>query len=86
MAIQVGDFVQLSDDHMRYDMTDGVGIRDGSLRNTHDYGKVSGVETRLKLVEVTSVTRLDADGVPIKWSYGVRQLKRADQSVGESRL
>ena len=83
MAIQLGDFVQLSDEHMRYDMTDGVGTRDGSLRTSHDYGRVSSMDARLKLVEVTSVTRLDADGAAIKWSYGARQLKRADQSVGE---
>jgi hypothetical protein len=84
MAIQIGDYVQLSDDHMRYDMTDGVAARDGSLRSVHDYGKVTSVDARLKLVEVASVTRLDADGTAIKWSYGARQLKRADPSVGES--
>ncbi len=62
MAIQIGDFVQLSEDeHARYDMTDGVGTRDGSLRTPFDYGRVSGVDARLKLIEVTSVTRLDAD-------------------------
>ncbi len=83
MSIQVGDFVQLSDDHLRYDMTDGVGTRDGSLRTSHDYGRVSAVDGKLKLIEVASVTRLDAEGVAIKWSYGVRQLKRADQSVGQ---
>ena len=84
MAIQIGDFVQLSDEHARYDMTDGVGTRDGSLRTPSDYGRVSGVDARLKLIEVTSVTRLDADAAAIKWSYGVRQLKRADQAVGKS--
>lgn len=83
MSFQIGDFVQLSDDHVRYDMTDGLGTRDGSLRTSHDYGRVSGVDGRLKLIEVTSVTRLDAEGAAIKWSYGARQLKRADQSVGE---
>ena len=83
MAIQIGDFVQLSDEHARYDMTDGVGTRDGSLRTPSDYGRVSGVDARLKLIEVTSVTRLDADAAAIKWSYGVRQLKRADQAVGK---
>ena len=83
MAIQIGDFVQLSDEHARYDMTDGVGTRDGSLRAPSDYGRVSGVDARLKLIEVTSVTRLDADAAAIKWSYGVRQLKRADQAVGK---
>lgn len=83
MSIQIGDFVQLSDDHARYDMTDGVGIRDGSLRTLRDYGRVTNVEARTKLVEVASVTRRDADGAAITWSYGIRQLKRADQSVGE---
>jgi hypothetical protein len=41
------------------------------------------VDSKLKLIEVVSVTRLDAEGAAIKWSYGVRQLKRADQSVGQ---
>jgi hypothetical protein len=82
MSVQIGDFVQLSDDHARFDMTDGVGTRDGSLRTPHDYGRVSSLDARLKLAEVTSVTRLDAGGSAIKWSYGIRQLKRADQSVG----
>lgn len=81
MSSQIGDFVQLSDDHARFDMTDGVGTRDGSLRTPHDYGRVSSLDARLKLAEVTSVTRLDAGGSAIKWSYGIRQLKRADQSV-----
>ncbi len=79
MSSQIGDFVQLSDDHARFDMTDGVGTRDGSLRTPHDY--VSSLEARLKLAEVTSFTLLDAGGSVIKWSYGIRQLKRADQSV-----
>lgn len=83
MTIQVGDFVQLSDDHARFDMTDGVGTRDGSLRTSFDYGRVSGLDARSKLIEVTSITRLDAEGAAIKWSYGSRQLKRADPAVGK---
>ena len=83
MTIQLGDFVQLSDDHARFDMTDGVGTRDGSLRTSFDYGRVSGLDGRSKLIEVTSITRLDAEGAAIKWSYGSRQLKRADPAVGK---
>ena len=81
MSSQIGDFVQLSDDHARFDMTDGVGTRDGSLRTPHDY--VSSLEARLKLAEVTSFTLLDAGGSVIKWSYGIRQLKRADLPLAE---
>ena len=83
MSIQIGDFVQLAEDHSRYDTTEGLGVRDGSLRTPHDFGRVIGFDSRLKLIEVASITRLDADGAAIKWSYGARQIKRADQSVGE---